>query len=449
MEKYVFSKDFVWGSATAAYQVEGAIYEAGRGESIWDRYCSNPGNVENQESGEIACDHYHRYKEDVALMKSLGLTAYRFSVAWPRVIPTGVGEVSEEGLQFYSDLVDELLRAGIEPYVTLYHWDLPQVLQDIGGWTNPKMGEFFLEYSKAVFQKLGDRVKYWITLNEPYCTAFLGYFEGRQAPGIRDFAAALEASYQLYIGHGLVVKYFREMKMEGEIGITLNLMPRHPYSDTLEDRLATQYSDGYLNRWFIDPLVNKKYPEDMIELFKRKGIKVPDFKAEVMELIGQPVDFLGLNYYNDQFIKSDTDCWPLESSGVLAKGVQITDRGWPITEDGLEEMLVRLKEEYHVDKIYITENGASFNDIVTLEHTVEDVGRKDYIKRHLRATHRAIQRGVNVKGYFAWSLLDNFEWSFGYGSRFGIVYVDFETQERIVKESGKWFATCVRDNKVN
>jgi len=448
MIKQTFPEDFIWGSATASYQVEGAINEGGRGESIWDRYCSNPGNVKNQDTGEIACDHYHRYKEDIQLMKSLGLKAYRFSIAWPRVIPSGVGVVSEVGLQFYSDLVDELLKAQIEPCVTLYHWDLPQALQDIGGWTNPQMPEYFLAYSKAVFDKLGDRVKHWITLNEPYCAAFLGYFEGRQAPGLRDFSAALEASYQLNIAHGLVVKYFREQKMAGEIGITLNLMPRHPYSDSKADKLATEYSDGYLNRWFIDPIIKKKYPADMIALFKKKGAKIPDFQAKMMELIGQPLDFIGLNYYNDQFIRSNKAIWPLESEGVTPAGMQVTDRQWPITEAGLEAMLLRLTNEYKIKKIYITENGASFNDIVTIDKTINDSGRKDYIKRHLMATWRAIQKGAPVAGYFVWSLLDNFEWSFGYGSRFGIIYIDFNTQERIIKESGKWFATCIESNSI-
>lgn len=448
MGNYMFPESFVWGTATASYQVEGAVNEGGRGESIWDRYCRTPGKVNGGDTGNVACDHYHRYKEDIQLMKKLGIKAYRFSVAWPRIFPNGTGEIQEEGIQFYSDLTDELLKAGIEPYVTLYHWDLPQAMQDIGGWANPKMPDYFLDYCKVVFDVLGNRVRHWITLNEPYCVAFLGHYEGRQAPGIQDFSTALQAAYHLYIGHGKVVKYFRERQMEGEIGITLNLMPRHPLDGKEENKQAVQYADGYLNRWFIEPLVYKKYPEDMIALFKRKNIKVPEFTRENMELIGEPIDFLGLNYYNDTFIRANPDKWPLEGEAVIPKEKQVTDRAWPITPEGLEEMLIRLKEEYHFQKIFITENGASFHDIVTMEHTVEDAGRKDYLKRHLIAVHHALEKGVPVAGYFVWSLLDNFEWAFGYSSRFGIVYVDFETQERIVKSSGSWYAKCIQENGV-
>lgn len=443
-----FPESFVWGTATAAYQVEGAVYEGGRGESIWDRFCRMPGKVSAGDTGNIACDHYHRYKEDIQLMKSLGIKAYRFSVAWPRILPEGAGKVEKEGIRFYTDLTDELLKAGIEPYVTLYHWDLPQAMQDIGGWANPKMPEYFLEYCKVVFDALGDRVRHWITLNEPYCASMLGYYEGRQAPGIQDFSTALQAAYHLYIGHGKVVKYFRKQKLKGEIGITLNLMPRHPLGGKEENVKAARYADGYLNRWFLDPLIYKKYPDDMIALYKRKNIIVPDFTEDNMDLIGQPLDFLGLNYYNDTFIRSNPGKWPLEGEAEIPKYMQVTDRSWPITPDGLEEMLVRLKEEYHIKKILITENGASFNDIVTMEHTVEDTGRKDYLKRHLTAVHRALEKGVPVEGYFVWSLLDNFEWAFGYASRFGIIYVDFKTQERIIKSSGMWYAQCIKENAV-
>lgn len=448
MDSYKFPKDFIWGSATASYQVEGAAREDGRGESIWDRFCASPGKVANEDNGDVACDHYHRYKEDIQLMKELGLKAYRFSIAWPRILPEGTGTIEERGLKFYSDLIDALLEAGIEPYVTLYHWDLPQPLQDIGGWVNPKMPEYFLEYSKIVFDRFGGRVKKWTTLNEPYCSAFLGYFEGRQAPGIQDFASALQASYNLYVAHGLVVKEFRERKMDGEIGITLNLMPRHSYQNKKENEEAVRLADGYLNRWFIEPIMCGKYPEDMISHYRGLGITLPKFRAEDMELIGQPVDFIGLNYYNDSFIQRNDNKWPLGGEIAVPGNMPVTDRQWPITPDGLEEMLVRLKEEYHVKKIYITENGASFHDVVSLEHKVEDMARKDYIKRHLIAVHRAIQHGVPVEGYFVWSLLDNFEWAFGYGSRFGIVYVDFETQERIIKESGRWYSACIARNEV-
>lgn len=448
MKKLNFPSNFVWGSATASYQIEGAIKEDGRGESIWDRYSSIPGNVLNGDTGEIACDHYHRYKEDVQLMKKMGLQAYRFSIAWPRVMPNGRGQINQKGLEFYSNLVDELLAAGIEPYVTLYHWDLPQALQDIGGWANEDMPGYFLEYCKAVFDCLGDRVKHWITLNEPYCAAFLGHSEGRQAPGLRDFSTAVRASYYMYVGHGLAVKYFREQKMQGEIGITLNLMGRLPYSDSAEDAQAAVYADGYLNRWFIDPIIKGSYPDDMVEMYRSKGVVLPEFKADDLALMSQPLDFVGLNYYNDFYVKAKKDVWPLGFVIENPPHIPVNDRNWPITESGFKTMLLRLKNEYGIEKILITENGASYHDAVSIDHKVQDYARLDYLRRHLISMHEAMQEGVNVTGYFVWSLFDNYEWSFGYTSRFGIVYVDFKTQERIIKESGHWFMSVIEENSV-
>ncbi len=448
MEKRPFPQDFVWGSATAAYQVEGAAREDGRGESIWDRYCSVPGNVLNGDTGEIACDHYHRYKEDVALMKKMGLKAYRFSISWPRVLPQGRGTVNEKGLAFYSSLVDELLAAGIEPYVTLYHWDLPQALQDIGGWANPDMPEYFLEYSKVVFDCLGDRVSHWMTLNEPYCAAFLGNSEGRQAPGIRDFSTAVRVAYYMYVGHGLVVKHFRESGRAGEIGIALNLMGRLPFSGSAADKAAANRADGYLNRWFIEPIMKGRYPQDMVELYREKGIVLPDFKPEHLALMSQKLDFMGLNYYNDFYVKADDTVWPLGFRFENPKNMPVTDRNWPITEDGFTAMLLRMKNEYGVENIIITENGASYNDVVSLDGTVEDGTRRDFLRRHLIAMQKAIKAGAPVRAYFLWSFYDNFEWGFGYSSRFGIVYVDFATQQRIVKESGRWYSGVIAENAV-
>ena len=446
MSTYKFPEGFVWGTATASYQVEGAVREDGRGESIWDRYCHIPGNVANGDTGDRACDHYHRYREDIKLMKDMGIRAYRFSIAWPRIFPQGRGTVNEKGLDFYSDLVDELRAAGIEPYVTLYHWDLPQALQDIGGWTNPDMTVYFLEFSRAVFDRLGDRVSHWITLNEPYCAAMLGYSEGRQAPGIRDFSAALSAAYHLYVAHGLVVREFRNRGMEGEIGITLNLMGRRPLTDSSRDREAAVRADGYLNRWFLDPVVKGSYPEDMKELYRSKGVVLPDFKEEELALISQPLDFIGLNYYNDFYVEADERAWPLGFAIRNPEHIPVTDRNWPITEDGLEHMLLRMKDEYGIRKIIITENGASYHDAVSLDHKVEDGARKDYLRRHLTALHSAMEKGAPVTGYFMWSFCDNFEWSFGYGSRFGIVYIDFATQERIIKDSGRWYSRVIAEN---
>lgn len=446
MEKRQFPLDFVWGSATAAYQIEGAAREDGRGESIWDRYCSVPGNVFNGDTGETACDHYHRYKEDVALMKSMGLKAYRFSISWSRVLPQGRGAVNEKGLAFYSSLVNELLAAGIEPYVTLYHWDLPQALQDIGGWTNPDMPEYFLEFSKIVFDCLGDRVRHWMTLNEPYCAAFLGHSEGRQAPGMHDFSTAVRVAYYLYVGHGLVVKHFRESGRAGEIGIALNLMGRLPFSGSSEDTAAAKRADGYLNRWFIEPIMKGSYPQDMVELYREKGVVLPEFKPEHLALMSQKLDFMGLNYYNDFYVKADEKAWPLGFRIENPKNTPVTDRNWPITESGFTSMLLRMKNEYGVENIIITENGASYDDVVSLDGTVDDGARRDFLRRHIISMHKAIEAGAPVRAYFLWSLYDNFEWSFGYSCRFGIVYVDFATQQRIIKESGRWYSGVIAQN---
>ena len=448
MDKLFFPKGFIWGSATASYQIEGATREDGRGESIWDRYCAIPGNVANGDTGDVACDHYHCFREDVALMKKIGMKAYRFSVAWARVLPMGIGEVNEKGMAFYSELIDALLEAGIEPYLTLYHWDLPQALQDVGGWANPKMPEYFLEYSKLLFNRLGNRVKKWMTFNEPYCAAFLGNYEGRMAPGLHDFSTALRCAYHMYVGHGLVVKYFRDYGVEGEIGIALNLMGRLPLTDKPEDIEAARRGDGYLNRWFIEPIMLSRYPEDMINLYRNQGVVLPPFKEKEILLMSQKLDFVGLNYYNDFFVVEDKTKWPLGFRIVNPRHMPLNDRDWPVTENGFTNMLLRMTNDYGVDNILITENGTSYHDLVSLDGKVYDGARCDYLRRHIRAMHHAIELGAPITGYFLWSLYDNFEWAYGYTSRFGIVYVDFKTQERIIKESGHWYSNVIAQNAV-
>lgn len=438
-----FPGGFVWGVATSAYQIEGAACTGGRGASIWDRFCSIPGNVRGMDTGLIACDHYNRFREDVALMKALGIQAYRLSVSWPRVLPFGKGAANEQGIAFYSDLIDELLQAGIEPYVTLYHWDLPQALQDLGGWTNPAMPGYFCDYAKLMFQRLGDRVKHWITLNEPYCSAFLGHYEGRMAPGLHDFSAAVLSSYHLYLGHGLAVRCFREERMDGEIGIALNLMGRLPLTDSDADHRAARRADGYLNRWFIEPILLKRYPQDMLDLYRSKGITLPEFSRESLDLIGQKLDFIGLNYYNDFYVRADESRWPLGFAIENPKNLPVTGREWPITPDGFTAMLLRLTREYGVNKILVTENGASFHDVIGLDGTVQDNARCDYLHRHILAMHCAMAKGAPVCGYFVWSLMDNFEWDCGYSSRFGLIHVDFATQKRTIKKSGRWYASLI------
>ncbi len=444
-----FPENFVWGSATASYQIEGAWDKDGRGETIWDRFSHIPGNVDRNHNGDIACDHYNRYKDDVKLMKEMGLQAYRFSIAWSRILPKGVGEINEKGLAFYDSLIDELIKNGIEPYITLYHWDLPQALQDKGGFANDESSEWFLEYSKIIIDRYSSKVKNWITFNEPYCAAFLGNYEGRHAPGIRDFSVGVRVSYNMYVAHGKVVKYFRENIKDGKIGITLNLMGRLPFSDKPEDIEAARIADGYLNRWFVEPIVKGEYPKEMIEHYTKHGVVLPEFKKEDMELISQKLDFIGLNYYNDFYCVKDEKRWPLYFQIKNHENIALTDRQWPITEDGFCNMLVRMKEEYGIDNILITENGASFLDNVSLDGKVEDTVRQDYIRRHIRAMHKAIEMGVNVTGYFLWSLYDNFEWGLGYTSRFGIVYVDFDTQQRIVKQSGNYYSNVIKSNGVD
>ncbi len=447
MSKLIFPKGFQWGTATAAYQIEGAVKEDGRGESIWDRFCQMPGNILHNDVGDVACDHYHLYKDDVALMKSMGHSAYRFSIAWSRIMPTGRGEVNKAGLAFYSDLIDELLAAGIEPYVTIYHWDLPQALQDIGGWLNADIVNYFEDYCKVVFESFGGRIKNWITLNEPFCIAYLGYFIGEHAPGYHDLASALKASYNLMLSHGYAVRLFRKMKLPGQIGITLNMGPTYSASDSEEDKLAARYMDGFNNRWFLDPLFRGSYPKDMIELYKSRGITLPEFKQDELALCSQKIDFLGINYYSTSVVRYDRDKWPFYSADVRTER-PYTDREWPIDPKALTDILVRLNQEYDVPGFYITENGASYNDIVDLDGSIEDNNRIDYLRRHFIAAHNAIQAGVDVRGYFIWSLYDNFEWAFGRYSRFGIVYNHFDTQKRMVKKSGHWFKDVIDANAV-
>lgn len=446
MEKLQFPEGFVWGTASASYQVEGAAKENGRGESIWDRYCSIPGNIANGDTGEVACDHYHRFREDIAIMQKMGMKGYRFSISWSRIFPDASDRINEAGLRFYSDLVDGLLEAGITPYVTLYHWDLPQAMQDIGGWANAQMPTYFLRYAQTVMGRLGDRVRHWITLNEPYCAAFLGNSEGRQAPGLRDFSTAIRVAFHMYIGHGEVVRFFRSSGLEGEIGIALNLMGRLPLTQTAQDQAAAIRADGYLNRWFLDPIIKGSYPQDMVQLYEEAGVVLPEASAETLELISQPLDFIGLNYYNDFYVKDAPAIWPLAFEIENPKHLPVNDRGWPITEDGFLRILLRMKEEYGINRILITENGTATNEVIDVVGQVNDPQRIDYLKRHLRSLHKAIQAGVQVDGYMQWSYCDNFEWSFGYQSRFGLVYIDFETQQRIIKQSGHWYANVAKEN---
>ena len=444
-KKLVFPKDFIWGAATASYQVEGAWDEDGKGESIWDRFSHTPGKVENGDTGDVACDHYHRWRDDVALMKELGLNAYRFSVAWPRILPDGRGEVNQAGLDFYNQLVDALLEVGIEPYVTLYHWDLPQLLQDEGGWPVRGIVDDFTEYADVVSRALGDRVQKWTTLNEPWVSAFVGYRMGHHAPGHINQDKAIAASHHLLFSHGRAGPVIRANCPDADVGITLNLSPQEPASPSVADRKASTWVDGYINRFFLDPLVGRGYPRDMINSF---GNAMEFVQPGDMDAIAVPVDFLGVNYYSRGIARSDKISEEENEPRTVFRGDEITEMDWEVYPPGLYNILGRLHFDYNFPVLYITENGAAFPDEVGTDGEVDDPARLSYIERHLTMVHKAIQIGVPVEGYFAWSLLDNFEWAFGYSKRFGIVYVDFQTQQRILKSSAKWYRKVILDNEL-
>ena len=443
---FQFPQGFVWGAATASYQIEGAWNEDGKGESIWDRFSHTPGKVQDGDTGDVACDHYHRWEADLDLLKKLGLKAYRFSVAWPRVLPNGRGEANQFGLDFYNKLVDRLLKLNIEPYVTLYHWDLPQKLQDTGGWVSRPVVDAFVEYADIVSRSLGDRVKNWITLNEPWVSAFVGYRDGRHAPGHTDMHEALAASHHLLLSHGLAVPVIRRNCPNANVGITLNLTPQVPASPSVADRNAANWVDGYINRFFLDPLVGRGYPQDMVNDY---GDEMAFVQAADMDVISVPIDFLGINYYTRNIVRSEKISEAENAPRTMVRGGEITEMGWEVYPAGLYKILGRLHFDYDFPAIHITENGAAFNDQVSADGEVHDPARLSYLKRHLEQVHRAIEAGVPVKGYFAWSLMDNFEWGFGYSKRFGLIYVDYETQQRIFKSSAKWYQRVVEQNAVD
>jgi beta-glucosidase len=428
-----FPPDFVWGAATASYQVEGAVDEDGRGESIWDRFTATPGKILNGDHGGVACDFYHRYRDDVRLMHDLGLNAYRFSVAWPRILPEGRGAVNAAGLDFYDRLVDELLANGIEPFLTLYHWDLPQALEDRGGWPVRETVDAFVEYAEVVAARLGDRVRHWVTQNEPWVIAWLGYATGQDAPGRTNEADAVAAGHHVLLAHGQAVEVLRRVVPGAQVGITIDLLPMHPLTPSDADVQAARREDGVRNRWFLDPVLRGEYPADALERF---GGALPEGFESDMPTIAAPIDFLGINYYRRHIVRAD------ERSGrpvvVDPPGAEYTGMGWEVYPQALYELLVHLRDEYDVPPLYITENGAAFTDNRQNGH-VDDPQRTSYIERHVDAIAHALDDGVPLAGYFVWSLLDNFEWSRGYSQRFGIVYVDFETLERVPKTSYRWY----------
>lgn len=449
-----FPPGFLWGAATAAYQIEGAAAEGGRGASIWDTFSHTPGAVANGDTGDVATDHYHRYRQDVDLIAALGLSAYRFSVSWPRVQPRGQGPANPQGLAFYDRLVDALLERGVSPALTLYHWDLPQELQDAGGWPARDTAYRFAEYAQLVHDHLGDRVGLWTTLNEPWCSAFLGYASGEHAPGIKDAGASLAAAHHLLLGHGLATSAMQSQARGAEkFAITVNLSQVIPASADPADRAAGQLFDGLANRIFLDPVLRGAYPQDVVTATQH----IADWsfvQPGDEQLISAPIDLLGVNYYQPLRVAADpSGHGPAEYPGTvgmkaLAPHAPRTDMGWEINPQGFTDLLVRLQADYGVP-IIITENGAAFDDVLGPDGRVADPGRTEFLAGHLRAVHDAIGAGVDVRGYFAWSLLDNFEWAHGYRRRFGLVYVDYQTQARVPKDSAHWYAQVARDNAVN
>ncbi len=448
--KITFPDEFLWGAATASYQIEGAWKKHGKGESTWDRFSHTPGKIRNGDTGDVADDHYRLWKRDIGLMKKIGLQAYRFSIAWPRILPSGRGKVNQRGLDFYNRLVDGLLEANIRPFVTLFHWDLPQKLEDEGGWAARSTAEAFIEYTDVITRALGDRVKDWITHNEPAVVAWMGYSTGVHAPGLKDYRLGVRAAHQLLLSHGLAVPVIRRNSPGAEVGITININWVVAASSSRADRNAARSSDGEWFRWFADPLFGRGYPSDKIDDYTRMRA-LPggmDFiQPGDMDIIATPTDFIGLNYYSRQIHRAGD---PDNESQTLFPNPRTpehwTEMGWENYPDGLTGVLGRVYFNYQPAKVYITENGASYSTPPDEKGNVPDEPRTTYLKSHLAAVHRAIQAGVPLAGYFLWSLLDNFEWSWGYMQRFGIVWVDYQTQKRILKDSGKWYKRVIKRN---
>ncbi len=449
--RYAFPDNFLWGVATSAPQIEGGRHEGGRGVSIWDRYADTPGAIADGSHADVACDHFHRWREDIELMRWLGINAYRFSLAWPRILPNGTGAVNAAGLDFYDALVDGLLEAGIEPYPTLYHWDLPQALQDRGGWGERSVVDAFAEYADVVTRRLGDRVRNWTTINEPWCIAVLGHEEGHHAPGHKDPAEGLRVAHHLLLAHGRAVRAIRDAVPGAKIGIVHNHTPAHPATDSHGDTDAARWFDGFFNRWFLDPLFRGRYPADAVADRIASGhLEGPEMhfvQAGDLAAIATPIDFLGVNYYSRVIMSQNVDGRP--EAVKAAPDHELTDMGWEVHPEGLHETLLHLHREYGPPEIFITENGAAYDDPPGPDGLIDDVRRIDYLRTHLSAASRAIADGVPLAGYFAWSLLDNFEWAHGYQKKFGLVAVDFDTCERTPKNSAHWYRDAVAANAVD
>ena len=435
-----FPPDFLWGAATSAYQIEGSPLADGAGPSIWHRYSHNPGRIANGETGDLACDHYRRVSQDLDLMGRLGLKAYRFSIAWGRVLPEGRGPVCSAGLDFYERLVDGLLERGIQPMVTLYHWDLPAALQDRGGWLSPDSPSWFADYAALLFRTLGDRVPLWVTLNEPWVVTVLGHLTGDHAPGHQDLFEAPRVAHHLLLAHAEAVGAYRAIA-RGRIGIAVNLEPQYPA--TPADAVAASRRDVFVNRWFLDPLFLGTYPHELESIF---GSAWPDPPERELQRIRSPGDFLGVNYYSRGLVRSDPSAHPLGAARIVPEGAPLTAMDWEIYPGGLTEILLWLKNRYGDLPLYITENGAAFDDPGPVDGEVPDADRVAYLRAHLLAARDAVAQGVDLRGYFVWSLLDNFEWALGYGKRFGLYQVDPLTRNRTPKRSARFYSNVIQTN---
>ena len=459
----LFPDGFLWGAASSALQIEGGATDGGRGDSIWDRFARRPGRIADGASAAVACDHYHRYREDVALMARLGLNAYRFSVAWPRIFPHGHGALNRAGLDFYDSLTDALLEHAITPLATLYHWDLPQGLQARGGWRQRDTARYFADYTEQVVRRLGDRIELWITHNEPQAAAHLGHEHGVHAPGARSLAGALQAAHHLLLSHGLAVEVLRDLAPRARVGIALNLAPVHPAGDSAPDADAATRADGYFNRWYLEPLLRGAYPADLQDAYRELEL-LPEVEEGDAEVIAAPLDFLGVNYYFRWVVAAGAASGAAGAPAGTAEarggprqrelGFRVvnvgagrqkgyTAMGWEVYPAGLSELLLRLHREYAPAALYVTENGAAYDDTPAADGGIADTEREHYLRAHLEAVHETLTAGVPVRGYFAWSLLDNFEWTHGYRKRFGLVRVDFRTLQRTPKRSALWYRDVI------
>lgn len=442
-QSYRFPPGFHWGAATSAYQIEGSPLADGAGPSIWERFAHTPGMMANGDTGDIACDHYNRTKGDVQLMRALGLQGYRFSIAWARVLPEGTGRINQKGLDFYSRLVDELLENGIEPNATLFHWDLPAALDDRGGWLNRDIAHWFAEYASVMYKALDGRVKRWTTLNEPWVVTDGGYLHGALAPGHRSKYEAPIATHNLMRASGAGIQAYRA-EGKHEIGVVFNIEPKYPASDSPEDIAATRRAHAYMNEQFADPALLGSYPPELKEIF---GPAWPDFPEDDFKLTRQKVDFVGLNYYTRAVVKNDPNAYPLKAVPVKQPNTTYTETGWEVFAQGFTDMFTWFKDRYGDIPVYVTENGSAFYDAPVAEgDVVQDPLRSSYLRQHLKAMHHAIGQGVNIKGYYAWSLLDNLEWSLGFAKRFGLYHVDFATQKRTPKATAKLYASVIESN---